>query len=647
MTKYKLILSNNEQSQRQRQSQNLIDPLELKHVNVNSNLDENLTSFKWKSEELRQPEIRRSINGVLKTTLHIESRLISDGPVSYVARTYEGTIPGPTLLLSPGDRLEITQINTLSGQGHDNHRNTELKVQRDAESDFDDHHNTEIVGDSYHKVSNTIPRYDVDPHVLHCPNVTVVHVHGMHVSPSGKADNVLTRSIGPHEIYTNEYNIPLNQQEGLFYYHPHYHGSSGVQVAGGMAGAIIVEFEKEEESKVKQENYEILSQYRDFVAVLQHLNVEFGTFRNYIYGSKISGSQLPTTYTKIQPNAPTSYFTVNGQYLPYITVEKDEIFRLRLVHAGINDYLYLSILNEEFKYKDDKANSVDEPPICHIFSIAADGAYHNNPRLKRNILMVVGSRRELLIRCSKQGTFSLISSKSEDIINNYLGSGTDIFEGELLKFQVVNNQLNTHKSKEIVQNSFKTEGKITNKEMSSILPSFLPSKPMPLFSDLRNINIPDNSKFNFEFSHGGLVTRYQEQNHEAVNYTWYGINGKIHSPLNPSRIVIKDSIEEWLVHSRMMDGSKVKVNHPFHLHVNHYQIIDMSHGQGIDYEIGDWRDSISIPGGDSINEENDGNSGWVKVRWPAMDFTGIAPAHCHIFGHSDIGMSMTFEIIDK
>ena len=73
----------------------------------------------------------------------------------------------------------------------------------------------------------------------------------------------------------------------------------------------------------------------------------------------------------------------------------------------------------------------------------------------------------------------------------------------------------------------------------------------------------------------------------------------------------------------------------------------MSHGHGIDYEIGDWRDSISIPGGDSINEDNGGNSGWVKVRWPAMDFTGIAPAHCHIFGHSDTGMSMTFEIVEK
>ncbi|CAM9663355.1 unnamed protein product, partial [Ectocarpus fasciculatus] len=84
-------------------------------------------------------------------------------------------------------------------------------------------------------------------------------------------------------------------------------------------------------------------------------------------------------------------------------------------------------------------------------------------------------------------------------------------------------------------------------------------------------------------------------------------------------------------------GKVTADGHPFHLHVNHFQVVGSSWGDdGPDWSVGDWRDTISIP-----------TPGNVTIRWRADDFTGEAVAHCHIFGHSDTGMMMNFEIFDS
>src|SRR5262245_2872758 len=60
-----------------------------------------------------QPEDRRSTDGALRTTLRvaITPTAVVDWPrrvsVAVETSTYEGTIPGPTLRVKPGDVLEI------------------------------------------------------------------------------------------------------------------------------------------------------------------------------------------------------------------------------------------------------------------------------------------------------------------------------------------------------------------------------------------------------------------------------------------------------------------------------------------------------------------------------------------------------------
>ena len=56
------------------------------------------------------------------------------------------------------------------------------------------------------------------------------------------------------------YVIPHDHHSGTFWYHPHYHGSGGLQLAGGMAGAIIVL--DREDSKTEEK-------YEDIILVFQ------------------------------------------------------------------------------------------------------------------------------------------------------------------------------------------------------------------------------------------------------------------------------------------------------------------------------------------------------------------------------------------
>ena len=66
-----------------------------------------------------QPQVRQSSHGVLQTTLQAAmARNLVQDPTTGETRaidtpTYEGTIPGPTLRLKPGDTLDILLDNQL------------------------------------------------------------------------------------------------------------------------------------------------------------------------------------------------------------------------------------------------------------------------------------------------------------------------------------------------------------------------------------------------------------------------------------------------------------------------------------------------------------------------------------------------------
>lgn len=120
----------------------------------------------------------------------------------------------------------------------------------------------------------TLLEEEVAEHTLHWPNTTTIHTHGLHVDPGGivraapascitrpeplppslkpptptkhqtptikpkpiQADNIF-RVLPSGASAESVYPLRGDHQPGTFYYHPHFHGSSTIQMAGGMAGA--------------------------------------------------------------------------------------------------------------------------------------------------------------------------------------------------------------------------------------------------------------------------------------------------------------------------------------------------------------------------------------------------------------------------
>src|SRR6202022_2332792 len=102
--------------------------------------------------------------------------------------------PAPTLRVDPGQRLIVHFDNDLSGLTID---------------DFNDPAQTPTGGD--------VPIY---PPALRSAPLNL-HTHGLHVSPSGNADNVLL-SIPAGMGNTYDYAVPSNMPNGLYWYHTHW-----------------------------------------------------------------------------------------------------------------------------------------------------------------------------------------------------------------------------------------------------------------------------------------------------------------------------------------------------------------------------------------------------------------------------------------
>ena len=134
---------------------------------------------------LVQPDELRSLDGQLTVRLEAAPAQVQLGGRAVSALGYNGSIPGPTLRLKPGDTLNISLANSLSQR-------------------------------------------------------TNLHVHGLHVSPEGNGDNVFV-AVGPGSAFDYEYRLPDDHPPGLYWYHPHHHGMVADQIFAGLFGAIIVE----------------------------------------------------------------------------------------------------------------------------------------------------------------------------------------------------------------------------------------------------------------------------------------------------------------------------------------------------------------------------------------------------------------------
>jgi FtsP/CotA-like multicopper oxidase with cupredoxin domain len=184
-----------------------------------------------------------------------------------------------------------------------------------------------------------------DPNQHHppqCFDYTNLHTHGLHISPKDHSDNVLI-SVSPRldsgqraesckqlkdchvGRFPHEFKILPARDDGVepggdhypgtFWYHAHRHGSTAVQLASGMAGALLVE---------DPEQIPELEGVRERIMVTQQL-----AFDNRGLVDVANVNQLRANWQLGR------YTTINGVYRPRVPMCPGEVQRWRLIDGGI------------------------------------------------------------------------------------------------------------------------------------------------------------------------------------------------------------------------------------------------------------------------------------------------------------------------
>ena len=161
-------------------------------------------------------------------------------------------------------------------------------------------------------------------------------------------------------------------------------------------------------------------------------------------------------------------------------------------------------------------------------------------------------------------------------------------------------------------------------------PSKLPPRPAYL-PDLRNVTVADVNQFSVSFhTVGGPFVPGPPYPSMEVNGAAF--SDKDHFIYNMSL----GEVQEWKVGIEG-DSSVGAGNHPFHVHVNPYQIVDLN---GVDSVFGirpgEYRDTTPLWQG-----------GAFKIRFKPDRFIGRALMHCHMVPHVDLGMAAVAQITNS
>ena len=262
-----------------------------------------------------EPKVLTSVGGRLDVELVAAPTQVPFGGGTRFAYTYGGTTPGPTLRVRPGDVLSITLRNRLG-------------------------------------------------------ETTNLHTHGLHVSPSGSADNVFV-SVPDGEERTYTYEIPADHRSGLFWYHPHHHEMVARQLFGGLAGAIVVE--------------DAIDELPELAAARRRLLV----LSDAVVGS--SADVLDVSMMEQMLGREGDTVLVNGVAAPTIAAQAGTLEHWRILNASPSRYYRLAL---------------DGNPL-HV--IGTDGGRLVRSVEVEEILLAPGERVEVLVTPSTAGRARLRS----------------------------------------------------------------------------------------------------------------------------------------------------------------------------------------------------------------------------------------------
>lgn len=450
-------------------------------------------------------EVRYATNRIARV---VEDGAVTESDIVHL-RSYNGELVGPILEARAGDTLNITLRNRLPP----------------------------------------------DPRGY---NTTNLHFHGLHVSPAGNADNVMLE-LAPGTSFPYEVKIPHDHHPGTFWYHAHKHGAATIQLASGMAGALVIRGDIDEVPAIRAAREQILV-FQQIPYVLTDVPHQPGQKAHMVESYAMFGPTFWRTEKR--------RFAINGMVEPTMRMRPGEVQRWRLIHAGLREGLKIKLVGrrggEEF--------AIPQHQIAH------DGITTGRLDTVESTEMHPGYRVDVLVRAThangqplEPGIYWLVDELA-------------VPEARVLARVVVRG------------------------------PRIRMRLPAPVelagLAPLRTIGDDEIT---------GTQTAVFHVDTTDPSKPRYLLNGKEFDHHAPPRRLTLGRAEEWVVTSQSF-------NHPFHIHVNPFQL-----------ELGGklvWKDTLFVPAGQT-----------ARLRTRYERYVGTFMAHCHISEHADLGMAELVEIV--
>jgi FtsP/CotA-like multicopper oxidase with cupredoxin domain len=514
------------------------------------------------------------------------------------------------------------------------------------------------------------------PNQPHCRNGTNLHTHGLWVNPAGNGDNVLL-SINPGVKFQYEYNIPGEHPAGTFWYHTHRHGSTALQVSSGMAGALIIRGDRLPSQNGNGDLDVLLKSLRERVQVFQQIQYACDE-------QKPDGSVGPKTnadgtyrcdkgdtgriedYGLFAPGAWLAsgrYTSVNGVVLPSFQTSQGQVERWRLIHAGVRDTIALTFVKMDTpaalpaKLDRAAANKVIYEACTgakvpfHL--VAADGLTMSKAQKVDIATLQPGYRFDALIAFPEPGTYCVINAAATRA-GSVNGNGPPerlIGTVEVAPGQAFSD-IDSHLADLLSTAATDEMPSIAPVVVNDLRDGLKLSKFIP-HPDVAESEVTGQQELTFQIDTSGTPPVFGVSN---------SLNAAERQPYDPARLDRKlplGSVEEWTLQSRI-------ASHPFHIHVNPFQIVSILDPNGRDVSAPDAIDDFSPAGTGPVDPQYRGlkkvwkDTLWIKsaataanargmyqikIRTRYQRYIGAFVLHCHILDHEDQGMMQNIAIV--
>lgn len=297
---------------------------------------------------LRPLDEIRSRRGLLDVELTPAPSATDIGGRTARVTLYNGSLPGPTLRVRPGDRLRVLLTNAMKPSGTPDEGSPPPGY---------------ITPDPGHGGAS----------VQQAQTFTNIHTHGLQVSPKSPGDNVFLR-LRPGQSYKYEYQIPDDHPPGMHWYHPHHHGSTTSQAWQGLAGALVVEGDIDEVPEI--------ADAAEWVLVINALWLDE---RGEVPNALLLPVPGHNPFTSI-PAVPTEMLlTLNGTIAPTLSIRPGETQRWRVLNAAPHRAVWFHV----------------EGHTLH--QIGQDGVPFATAKRVSGIMLSPGNRAEFLLRGGEPG----------------------------------------------------------------------------------------------------------------------------------------------------------------------------------------------------------------------------------------------------